>query len=309
MRKTKSSDVLTYLFFVVLASCIWFAYAMNTFRKVHYTVPITYVGMANNVVLSDSLAHEITIEVMDKGSSLRTYARHPLMLHFNVADQTTKREGRVVISAEDLRRATGVLLQGTTSLLSIQPDMIEGPYYRQQEKTVPVLFSGSYRAAQQYHIIGTPNIFPSEVTLYGSRLSLDTINAIYTLPQEVLVNADSLHVAVLLAVPDGVRMNETQAVIAFRAEEFTEKKMVMPVTVIGTPPGKNLHLFPSEVEVTLSLAIKQFAAISETDVRATCRYPQDDEAQLPVSVQFTHPGIFNARVYPAMIDYLVEEKK
>ena len=309
MRKTRSNDILTYLFFVVLAAFIWFAYAMNTSRTVHYTVPISYVGMANNVVLSDSLPHEVTIEVMDKGALLRTYVRHPLSLHVNIAEQTTQQEGRIVISTEDLRRATGALLQGTTSLLGIQPDMIEGRYYTLQEKTVPVLFSGTYRAAQQYHITGGPTITPKEVTLYGSRLSLDTIHAVYTVSQEVLVDADSLRVSIPLITLPEVRMSETEGVIAFRAEEFTEKKMMVPVTVLGTPDDKNVHLFPAEVEVTLSVAIKQFAAIGVADVQATCLYPQVNEAQLPVSIQYTHPGIFNARVYPVMIDYLVEEKK
>ncbi len=297
------------MFFVLLASFFWVAYAMDTSRTVHYTLPVTYVYSDHSIVLSDSLPSSVSIEMMDKGSQLRTYVRHPLSLHLNITDQTTEGEGLVTIPAEELRRSIAALLQGTTTLLQVHPDAIEGAYYKQHTKTVPVRYNGTYHAAQQYHINAEPTIIPCQVNVYGPQSVLDTLSAIYTSKQDIMVDADSLRIGVAFIAPHDVRISETEGVVAFRAEEFTEKKLVLPVIVTGTPKGKHLHLFPTEVEVLLSVAIKQFNVIGADDVQVLCAYPTSETDQLPLTVSYSHSGIFSARVYPTMIDYLVEEQK
>ena len=302
-----SKDILTYLFFVVLAALIWYANAINSTRSVHLRVPIVYIGADASVVLSDSIPDVIDIEVIDKGSQLASYrGKNRLVLHKDISSRTQQPEGLLSIPSEELRRDLMAILHGSTALQKTKPESIEGGYYRQQSKDVPVVWAGACEAAAQYHISDAPVLTPSTIMVYGKKQQLDTLQSIVLPYTQVTDIRDTMVVTIPVTLPEGLRSECTAVQATFVAEQFTEKRFMVPIEVQGCPEGMVVHLFPKEVEVILSVAVRHFAQITESDIHVVCPMPTSDEHQLTPQVTYTQAGIFSARIFPKHIDFLVE---
>ena len=304
-----AKDIPTYMFFVALAALIWYAQAMNTSRSVHLFVPVEYTGIEADVQLSDSLPKIVDIEVLDKGNQLRSYGRNSLLLHINIAAQTRLEEGRIIVPADELRRDLASILQGTTSLQKIKPETLEGSYYRQMKKTVPLRYEGTYSAAKQYHIWGEPTIQPAQITIFGNPHQLDTLRFVAITDQPVTDIKDTTKVALPIVLPTGLRAELTEATVFFKAEQFTEKRFMLPVEVKNVPAGYSIHLFPKQVEAILSVGVSRFNQITPASILAYCTFPNGKEEKLEVKLKYENPYIFAARTYPKNIDFLVENEE
>ena len=304
-----SKDVLTYLFFVLLATLVWYIYAMNTIRKVWVTVPIEYTGLETEVVLSDSIVHELQIEIQDKGLQLRNYMRKPFTLHIPLGAQVSESEGTIAIPAENLRGDLRTLLQGTTSLQSIRPEAIQGAYYRLEHKQVPLVMKGSYSAAQQYYIAAEPVLSSTSVVIYGQRKQLDSIDCIYTEERAWTELRDTVRCAVGLVLPEGIRSEEQEVTVTFVAEMFTEKRFTRPIEVREVPEGLHLHLFPQEVEVTVSVGMSRFGSIKPEDVSVYCLFPALETEKIVLETACRNEAVIGILVYPRVVDFLVEKEE
>ena len=58
----KSREVVTFLFFFVLAFFLWYMYNIGTQREISRRIPISYIGVPDNVQLEKELPEELKFE-------------------------------------------------------------------------------------------------------------------------------------------------------------------------------------------------------------------------------------------------------
>lgn len=87
----------------------------------------------------------------------------------------------------------------------------------------------------------------------------------------------------------------------------TEKVFVVELSTIDVPRHTQLHLFPSEVVVTVQVGMNHFQSVSTNDIVASCTFPREDVAQLPVVISTKNKYILSTRVSPQTVDFLIEE--
>ena len=115
-------EFFVFVCFVVFATLIWYAHAMSSVRSAVVPVTVTYSGVPDNVMLSDSLPTTIHLELRDAGRRLKLYGVNPLSFTFNVGDQIKGETGTIILSSDVIHHAVNSLLQGTTKLQSITPE-------------------------------------------------------------------------------------------------------------------------------------------------------------------------------------------
>ncbi|MBO7408496.1 MAG: hypothetical protein J6T85_01230 [Paludibacteraceae bacterium] len=160
-KSSRTRDLLVYLFFVLLATAMWFTHALNSVRTIVVPVDIEYEGVSEELTFSEPLPRQLQIEVRDQGKRLQTYDHNPLVLHIDLTPQIRGKEGEVRVSAEVIRRGINDQLQGTSKLLHVTPEHIQSTYSEQvTEKTftVPVKVIGVPKGQ-------TVRLFPQEVTV------------------------------------------------------------------------------------------------------------------------------------------------
>lgn len=302
------TDVLTFLLFVILASGLWYGHAMNSVRNTRVPVLVNYTGIPGTIAFGDNgLPDTIFIEVRDAGSRLNSYHREPLRLTIDLHLYVHNEKGNVHIPSDALRSSISANLQGTSRLISTTPEEILCPYFTVQEKTVPVVLESQLELAAEYQMVGEPVIDPTKIKVFGSAAMLDTLTAVHT-QRLVMENvSDTTQVHVALALPKGLRAEKNNINVQIITERFTEKKIMLPLSVEGVPDGYRIRLFPNQVEVTLRVGLPHFGNVSEQDVRAICVYSPERTDKLDVILRYNNPYITTAWVYPGSVEFLLEQ--
>lgn len=301
------SEILTFVFFLVLATLLWYGHAMQSVRTTEVPVLIQYTGKPGQIGLGAKLPDTILIEVRDAGAQLNMYHRDPLHLTIDLRTYIHGEKGTIYIPSDALRRSIGDILQGTSLLIDTKPAEIRCPYFTEQEKTVAIAFDSEVLPAKEYQLVGKPKLARTKVKLYGQEKALSTIDTLYTQYMPLTGLTDTTLIRMPLVIPQGMRAEVDSVEVRIITERFTEKKFSLPVRVQNAPQGYRIRLFPNEVEVNVRMGIRHFAEVQESDIKVTCTYSPERTDKLDVELSYTNPHITAAWAYPGVVEYLLEQ--
>lgn len=307
VKRINLREVVTYIICVMVAMLLWYAHAMNSVRNARVNVNLVYIGIPANIAMTTPLPTSVQVEVRDAGNRLRVYRRDPLKLTIDLSNQFKKKRGEVHISEDILRRGITDLLQGTSKLQQVIPEDIRVAYDTQSSKEVSITLASSYAADREYQLVGEPQLSQTKVTIYGQAQQLDTIRTIYSqaLHQEGL--RDSVEQRLALVAPAGVRLSQDTITVRLYSDRVTEKVLTMPIRTRHVPEDKTLRIFPQEVSVTLCVSMAHFTQVTADDIHVEAFFPQTGAADIALRVRYTNPYIYNARVNPAHVEYIIEQ--
>ena len=301
-------DILTFLLFLALAAAVWYGHAMNSVRNTRVPVLISYTGKPGAIGLGgNGLPDTVLIEVRDAGARLNTYHRELLHLTIDLRPYIHGEKGTIHVPSDALRRSISDILQGTSRLIGTTPEDITCPYFTEQEKSVPVVFRGSLTPASEYQMVGTPALSHTQVKLFGQDKELNKIDSLFTEERSLTNLSDTSDIRMALVIPPHMRASTDSVTLRVVTERFTEKKFIVPIQVNGLPAGQHIRLFPNEVEVSIRVGMTHFAQVQPTDVRAVCTYSPERIDKLDVELRYTNPYITAAWVYPAVVEFLLEQ--
>ena len=301
-------DVWTFLLFVALAAAIWYGHAMQSVRNTRVPVLIQYTGKPGSIGLAaPGLPDTVLVEVRDAGARLNAYHRDPLRLTIDLHSYIHGEKGTIHVPSDALRRSLSDILQGTSRLISTQPEEITCAYFTEQEKTVVLAFDGDVTPAAEYQIVSGPSLSKKRIKLFGDGQTLSTIDTIYTEPVTLRDISDTTAVRVAVAQQQGLRTEVDSVDVQWILERFTEKKFMVPLHVKGVPEGYRLRLFPKEVEVSVRVGMNHFAEVQPHDIYASCTYSSDRTDKLDVDIHYTNPFITAAWAYPGVVEFILEQ--
>ena len=281
---------------------------MQSVRNTRVPVMMQYTGKPGNIGLGEpGLPDTVMIEVRDAGARLNTYHREPLHLTVDLRQYIHGEKGTIHVPTDALRRSISDILQGTSRLIDTKPEEISCPYFTEQEKTVVIAFSGDIKPANEYQLVGHPELSRTSIKIFGQDKALAKIDTIYTEYSTLTDITDTMSTRMALALPQSVRTETDSINIRVIAERFTEKKFIVPLHVLNVPEGVHLRLFPNEVEVSVRVGISHFAQVQATDIKAVCIYTSERSDKLDVELRYSNPYITSAWVYPGVIEFMVEQ--
>ena len=305
MRK----EILTFLLFVVLAAMMWFGHAMQSVRNTRVPVQIQYTGKPGSIGLgAPGLPDTVLIEVRDAGARLNTYFREPLHLTIDLHPYIHGSSGTIHVPSDILRRSISDILQGTSRLIETSPEEISCSYFTEQEKSVAVVFKGDIQLANEYQMVGAPQLSTTHVKIYGQDKALRAIDTIYTEELAFQDVTDTLLLRLALQIPEGMRGEQDSVDLRIVTERFTEKKFTLPLHVTGTPEGYSIRLFPPEVEVSVRVGISHFNTVQAQDIHAQCTYSPERKDKIDVELHYTNPNITGAWAYPGIVEFLLVQQ-
>lgn len=147
VRRTKtfvfSRNALTFLCFVVVSAVLWYGHAISSEREATLHVPIRYAGIPQDVHFEPSLPDHVNITIRDDGRRLMAQGEDIPTLQFDLSSQIKGSAGTIYIDQEQIMQKLPTSLQGagTTKMMRITPDHIEGTYserYNERKYTLPV---------------------------------------------------------------------------------------------------------------------------------------------------------------------------
>ena len=307
----KSREFLIFLFFVFVSFCFWLLQVLNDDYEIELSMQLKLKNVPENVVLTSELPNELKIGVQDKGTVLINYLLGKSLYPVTIDFEEYQDKGNQIrfLSSALSKRVTGQLSQ-STKLLAIKPDTLELIYTRGEGKKVPVCLRGEVEAERQYYI-SERILSPDSVMVYAPREILDTITAAYTETLHVEEISDTTrHRAGIMPVK-GARFTPSYTDITFMVDMYSEKTVEVPVQGVNFPEDKLLRTFPSKVQVTFQIGLRQFKTVNAEDFTVVVdnQTLEKEKSEKCKPVLLKSPANVNLiRVAPAEIDYIIEQK-
>lgn len=309
LQKRRNKDVFIFLLFFVLATFIWYGHAMQSVRNTSVPVYIHYIGKPANYGLGEEgLPEKVMIEVRDAGHRLAAYHENPLQITIDLHQYIHGDSGRIQIPSNDLRASIKAVLQDNSNLIDTKPEEISCIYFKEHDKLVNLTFDGEIQLADGYQLIGQPKLTQKKIRIYGKAEKLREIQEIST--EHCVFNnlSDTLITKVAITMPKGIRAETDSVGLEIFTEQFTEKRFEVAIQAQRVPSGYRIHLFPETAEVSVRIGMTHYAELKAEDLKVYCVYPILPQPKLAVFLDYSaNPHITSAWVYPAEVEYLLEQ--
>ena len=305
----KSRDVVTFLFFFLLAFVMWYMYSIGTQREISRKIPIKYVGIPEDIQLDKPLPEKLGFVIKDEGKIIWSYKKNLFDTLVVDLSETFEQNKTLELKFEEQFQKILAHLSPTTKIVELAPNYFTTPYIRLYSKSVPVVLSNAVKMAPQHVMFDTISIQPKRITILGTAEAIDTISYLYIEP--ILGEFDKTKTIVANIIkPNGVELNHPTVNVTIPAEMCTEKEVIVPITLENVPKGINVKTFPAEVKIRFSVSLSHYNSVTEETFKVIFNYDdlnlQNNPTTNALQLDYTSGYIFNIRLNPSEVEYVIE---
>lgn len=203
-------------------------------------------------------------------------------------------------------------LESSQKVISVKPDTLYFDFTKRTVKKVPVKLIQNLNFSKQYGIASEIKLNPKFVTVSGPIEELNKITAWNsdTLKLNKIENSVTVRLNMQNSSHKNVSIFPSTVEVRLPIDEFTEKTIEVPVTIINNKNFNSIKLYPKKVKVTFLVALSFFQQIDESFITATVDANE---------WSFLHHNQFTVRitefpeyckfisVKPSKIDFVVEK--
>ncbi|MDD3322416.1 MAG: YbbR-like domain-containing protein [Paludibacter sp.] len=308
-----SKDILSFLLFLALSATFWFVNALGKERDTTITIPLRYIGVPQNIAITNNPPTEIKLNVKDQGVKLFAYTQEsftPLTIDLS---RTFYQKGEILITSDQIngRIKRYMHLQPSTIILEVQPDSILVQYEKLAMKTIPIEFVAKLELAHQYILSNKIQLEPSSVTVFGPKNIIDSLKTIKTEFKELKSLNDTNIFNCKLKPINSVKYSTDEIKVSVFVELFTEKKITLAITNINCPENLSIRTFPAFVNATYSVGLSHFNSIDPKAIQVYIDYndlKKSKESKQKLKIINTSANISNLRITPQEVEFILEEK-
>ncbi len=203
-------EFLIFLFYLAMAGIFWLLMTLNDGYDQEIKVPVRFVNVPGNVVLTSGETDTLRFTVHDKGISLITYLykkeQTPITIDFRRFDRTN---GTGLVPASDLLKLMAATLPASAKAVAVKPEALLFYYNNGERKKVPVEYQGKVMPDMPYYL-SEVRYMQDSVTIYASEQKLDSIKKVYTEPLNYSDFRDSLVVRARLRKIEAVKIETSE---------------------------------------------------------------------------------------------------
>jgi YbbR domain-containing protein len=154
-------------------------------------------------------------------------------------------------------------------------------------------------------------LYPNKVTVYGPKHILDTLKIIRT---ECLIMKnlnDTNTFRVQLSPIKLLRFSTNSTKVGVFVEQFTERKVQLPVTTINCPEHLSVRTFPALVNATFLVGLSQFKKFNANDIQVYLDYNElkaNKQSKQVLKIKNNSTHISNIRIFPLNVEFILEQK-
>ena len=306
-----SKDILSFLLFLALSAAFWFVNSLGKEKETELSIPLRYVGIPQFVAISNNPPSEILVSVKDQGIHLLDYSKkhiRPLTIDLS---RVFYQKGEILITSDQLKGKVSRYMQPTTTVLEIHPDSLIIKYEKLSMVTLPIQLVSRIETAHQ-HVLNNILIEPSNVTVFGPKSVLEKLKTAKTELLDLKNITDTNSYVCKLKPINSVRFSAKDTKVTVFVEQFTEKKIVVPITDVNCPENLIIRSFPTQVEVTYTVGLSHFNTINPKDIQVYLDYNDLKTAKLSkqkLKIKSNTINVSNIRISPQEVEFILEQKK
>ena len=305
----KNSKLKAFIVFLFLASVFWMLTKFSKQDVASVGATISFVNIPQGYMLDENTIQDFSFNVNATRFEFLGYVFKKLSIKIDVGayfNETTK-TARVDGAALEKLILNQVVDDGFVTQLSLPELMIT--LEPLSFKKVPILGQVSISYDVGFDAMGPLQIKPDSVTITGSKQLLDTIVSITTTPIELSdISASFRQVISVESISNSTATISPKTVtISQNVSEFSQKILMVPVTMINQPSQGNFKLLPASIRVAFNVPVDRFNEITLEDFTIICDYnsrDREDNFLIPV-VQQMPANITGVEMETKKIDLLI----
>ena len=311
-RRRQWKEIFIFIFFLSLSFGFWLLQSLQQDYERRIEFPLRYKNVPSEWILSDSNPEKISILLKDKGTTMLYYIWKTNVdpVDISISGLTRLSDFSFGIAGNVIETAVSKQLISSTTILSFEPNEIVLRYDSLDSRFVKVVENVRITTKPGFQISDSIRISYPEVRLFGSRSVLATLNVVKT-KQVVLENlSKTREVTAHLDLPVGIKSDHETVKLTIPVEEFTEKKLQLPVLCLDIPDDYALRLFPANVEVTCNIPLSQFRELTTEKLSIVIPFKDFEDYQhtgkIPVRLSEKPSWVTNYVVSPNELEFIIE---
>tara|TARA_B110000879_G_scaffold68878_1_gene96369 strand:- start:2170 stop:3120 length:951 start_codon:yes stop_codon:yes gene_type:complete len=305
----KNSKLKAFVVFLFLASVFWMLTKFSKQDVGSVVTTINYVNIPQGFMLNENTPEDFSFNVNATRFEFLGYVFKKPSIKIDVAAYFNKTTNIARVDGAALEKLIlkQVVDAGFVTQLSL-PELILN-LEQLSSKKVPVVAQVFISYDVGFDGLGPRQINPDSITITGSRQMLDTIFSVKTTPLELLnISASFAQDILLQSWPTGAVSNSpNNVIISQKVSEFSQKILMVPVTMINQPPQGNFKLLPASIRVAFNVPVAQFNEIVPANFTIICDYNTrdvEDNFVIPVVTQMP-ANITGVEMETKKIDLLI----
>ncbi|UGU16243.1 hypothetical protein LS482_21525 [Sinomicrobium kalidii] len=309
LKKEKAS---LFLFFFLFSSVLWFLIKLPNRYTTSVSIRPNYVGVPEGKLLVDP-SRNIRVEINAKGFKLFGLKYFGKEVDIDLSD-LRESGNKFYLLTTDIRKQLMAAMSGEVELRQFAGDTL---FFRLGEnitKKVKVMPRVDISFARDHHIYDSLRVTPETVSVFGPDVEVNELDTLYTRQVTLREVNEDIDIHTTLDIPEkfnDLEFEHKKVVVAARVERFSEKKLIIPVSVMNVPEQKMVRTFPSEVEIICQGALKDLSSLSPSDFTVACDYNSitDSVEYVPIRVTKKPAIVKRIKLSGKQVEILIKTRK
>ena len=311
-----NKKMVTYIFFVGLATIFWFLNALSKEYTTTVNYPVSYSDFPAKKILSNELPPRLRLTVRAYGFDLLRYKLSFFQsLNLPVNEYTNNKmekvgENNFLFPTNRMTSQVATQLSSAISVTHISPDTINFQFSSLIEKKVPIHLNYNLKFEAQFRQGSDIVLKPDSILIVGARAILDSVKYIETDVLELRKLNETTKKKLGFVKIKGLKFSQNKVEVKVPVEQFTEAQKKVTLKVVNLPDSVFLRLFPHEIKMSYLVGLKDYETITPEQFEVEIDYKTIDLANNKVKVNLINSplNVSNVSFYPKEVAYLIEKR-
>ncbi len=307
----RNQKIRSFLFFLLLATTIWFLTKFSKPLVAVFQLNLEYSNLPEQTLVSPDAPQKLLITVNANGFKLLTEFFRDKSLVLDLSAGRVLENNKIRFNQDQLLAFCYRKIPAA-DVISINTKELIVPVDRMSAKTIDVVFQGEVVLEKGFKLVGTPQMKPRKITLYGPSQMIDSISSVNTIYTSLIDLRANLTKNIPLESLWSQKLSRSQDSVLWTAEirEYTQKEIELPVEIINIPKGRRLQIFPETMILSVEIPVDEYALYDESNFKLICDYTErisEDSFMIPRLTNLPD-GVFKPELSNKKVDYVEFEQ-
>ncbi len=280
-KSFRSIKLNMFFFFLLLAIIFWALTKFSKENTAKIEAKLEYTNLPENYLLNDDNIDSITFDITSNGFDFLIYKMKQPTVIVDVSKYFDDNTKKAIIPSDNLKEEIGEQINFRGSIRNLSKAELNIDLQGVQSKKIPVVVNALITYKQGFKKTDSLVAVPDSINVAGPRRLLDSIQSIVT-KELVLQNVDeNISSKISLEELPFAELNSKTTTVTVKqtVKEFAQKKLLLPIKLINVPAKTTLKIIPERIEITFTVPIEKFAAITAQDFELVCDYEQRNKEE------------------------------